>query len=165
MFTEGRRGFEIVDPVQDAAVVYEMRQRLEGLAARLAAEVITVPELEALNAVQARMMAIIESADPSRSLDELAELNGLFHSRINSACRRPRLIHLIEQLSPIYISRQIVMLYSQEERKHSIEEHAEILAALWGRDAERAEQLIHRHLKGGKRFMLGDDTVSEHFSS
>lgn len=159
LFTEGRRGFEVVDPVDDAAVVYEIRQRLEGLAARLAAAVITVPELDALTGIQTRMMAIIESPDPATRLEELAELNGQFHSRVSGACRRPRLISLIEQLSPIYISRQIVMLYSDEERRHSFEEHAEILAALWARDGDRAERLIHAHLKGGQRFMLGDDTT------
>lgn len=154
MFTEGRRGFEVVDPIGDVTIVYEIRQRLEGLAARLAAEHITVPQLEVLDGIQARMVKVLDRNEAKTHVEELAELNMKFHGEVNAACGEARLINLIDQLSPLYVSRKIVMLYSKEELKRSFSEHAEILAALWERDGERAEQLIHQHLKAGQKFML-----------
>lgn len=153
-FTEGRRGFEVANPLDDVAVVYDIRKRLEGLAASLAARYITVPELEVLNAIQSRTMEILNSGDATERVKQLAELNARFHNGVNAASHRPRLIGLIDQLSPIYISHQIVTLYNEEQLRHSLESHRGILSALWERNSTEAERLTEEHLDGGKQFVL-----------
>ena len=161
LFTEGRRGFVVVDPIEDVAVVYEVRQRLEGLAALLAAQHITVPELQALDSILDEMLAIIETGDTASQIDRIADLNDAFHNGVNAASGSSRLIGLIEQLEPIYISRQIVTLYSTEKLRQSHQSHRDILQALWARDGELAEKLTHQHLKQGQQFVLGSP---EHFA-
>jgi DNA-binding GntR family transcriptional regulator len=147
------RGFVVVDILDDAQVVYAMRQRLEGLAAALAAHRITVPQLEALDEVQTRMEALLSSTDPE-SVRELARLNEIFHTAITEAAGSPRLYRLVGQLAPAYLSHQVVGLYSDEQRRQSFEGHRRILDALWKRDAELADRLVQEHLENGKRVVL-----------
>lgn len=147
------KGFVVVDLLDDAQVVYGMRQRLEGYAAALAAHRITVPQLEALDQVQTRMEALLPNTDPA-SVRELARLNEIFHTGVNEAAASPRLIRLIGQLAPAYISHQVVGLYSDDQRRRSFEGHRRILEALWNRDADLADRLVQEHLENGKQVVL-----------
>ena len=117
--TEGRRGFVVVDPRQDVEVVYEIRKRLEGLAARLAADHITVPQLQNLDGIMEEMWAMVDAADIDENRDRIAELNHTFHIAINEASGSARLVALIEQLAPIYRSRRLVRYYSPETLRNS----------------------------------------------
>lgn len=147
------RGFVVVDLLDDAQVVYGIRQRLEGLAAALAAHRITVPQLEELDAVQTRMEALLADGG-AESVRELAQLNEVFHTGVTDAAGSPRLIRLVGHLAPAYISHQVVALYSEEQRRRSFEGHRQILDALWNRDAEMADRLVQEHLENGKQVVL-----------
>lgn len=147
------RGFVVVDLTEDAAAVYAIRQRLEGLAGALAAQRITVAQYHRLSALQDEMEALILSDAPD-AVVRLAELNTDFHRGMNAAAGSPRLQHLIEQLIPAYVSRQVVALYSPEERAASFMGHRQILDALWQRDQTRVDWLIQEHLRLGERIVL-----------
>jgi DNA-binding GntR family transcriptional regulator len=150
--SEPNRGFVVADLMDDAAQVFLIRERLEGLAAALAAEHITRPELESLDPLQQEMEAIVGSN--RGAVDRLVELNGELHRRITAACGSPRLIRMIERLHPEYMSFQVLRLYSDEQRRRSIREHREILDALWRREPELADIGIQRHLEHGKEVVL-----------
>jgi len=152
--SERNRGYVVADLMEDVAHVFLIRERLEGLAAGMAAETITRPELEGLDALQVEMETLL--ATSQTDIDRLVELNGELHRRITEASRSPRLIKLIERLHPQYMSYQVLRLYSDEERRRSIREHREVLDALWQRDSGTAEQVINRHLEHGKRVVLAD---------
>lgn len=147
------RGFVVRDLLEDAATVYAMRQRLEGLAARMAAEHVTVPQLKELDRVQEEMEQLLDDDSPA-AVAELARLNSVFHTLINEAAGSPRLSRLVSDLAPMYVSRQVVTMYSQAERRASFESHRQILAALWARDEEAADRLVQEHLEKGKRLVL-----------
>lgn len=147
------RGFVVCDPLEDAATVYTMRQRLEGLAARMAAEHITVPQLKELDRAQAEMERLLDDDSPG-AIAELGRLNAVFHTLINEAAGSPRLSRIISYLAPMYVSRQVVTMYSEAERRASFESHRQILAALWARDEETADRLVQEHLEKGKRVVL-----------
>lgn len=151
--SEPHRGFAVVDLLEDAAVVYQVRQRLEGLAAQLAAENITVPTLKELDHVQVQMERILDD-DAPETLHELAVLNSVFHDTISEAASSPRLRRLVKDLVPQYVSRQVVTLYSAEQRRESFEGHRQILDALWRRDGELADRLVQEHLEKGKQVVL-----------
>ncbi|HXH06043.1 MAG TPA: GntR family transcriptional regulator [Vicinamibacterales bacterium] len=152
--SEPHRGHVVVDPMADAALVFLIRERLEGLAAALAAEYITRTQLEELEDLQAAMEALV--AQEPMDVERLVELNGELHRRISEACSSPRLIRMIERLYPQYMSYQVLRLYTDDERRRSIREHREILGALWRRDSETAERAIHAHLEHGKTVVLAD---------
>lgn len=154
--SEPNRGYVVADLMEDVAHVFLIRERLEGLAAGMAAETITRPELEELDALQAEMEEVL--ATVPTDIERLVELNGRLHQLITEASRSPRLIRLIERLHPQYMSYQVLRLYSDEERRRSIREHREVLDALWQRDSEVAERVINRHLEHGKGVVLRDMT-------
>ncbi len=156
--SEPNRGYVVADLMEDAAHVFLIRERLEGLAAGLAAASITRPELEELDGLQARMEQIVK-AEPIDT-ETLVQLNGQLHQRITEASRSPRLIQLIARLNPQYMSYQVLRLYTDEQRGRSIREHREILDALWQRDSETAERVIHQHLEHGKEVVLADMTTN-----
>jgi DNA-binding GntR family transcriptional regulator len=148
------RGCVVADPMADAEHVFLIRGRLEGLAAALAAEQITVPELEVLRGLQGEMERTLES--PRADLDRLVDLNYRFHSRITAAARSPRLEKLVSRLHPEYLSYQVVRRYDRERRHQSVREHQAILDALWSRDVEEADRLIRTHFELGKAVVLRD---------
>jgi DNA-binding GntR family transcriptional regulator len=152
--SEPNRGYVVADLMDDAAHVFLIRERLEGLGAAMAAENITRPELEELDALQSEMEGLV-AATPM-DVERLVELNGQLHQRITHASRSPRLIRMVERLHPQYVSYQVLRLYSDEQRRRSIREHRQILDALWRRNSERAEHAIHRHLEHGKFVVLAD---------
>lgn len=152
--SEPNRGYVVADLMEDVAHVFLIRERLEGLAAGMAAETITRPELEELDALQAEMEALL--ATSPTDIDRLVELNGELHRRITEASRSPRLITMIERLHPQYMSYQVLRLYTDEERRRSIREHREVLDALWQRDSTTAERVINRHLEHGMGVVLAD---------
>ena len=155
--SEPNRGYVVADLMEDVAHVFLIRERLEGLAAGMAAETITRPELEELDRLQVEMETLL-STDPI-DIERLVELNGRLHQRITEASRSPRVIKLIERLHPQYMSYQVLRLYSDTERRRSIREHREVLDALWQRDSEAAERVINRHLEHGKKVVLADMTT------
>lgn len=156
--SEPNRGYVVADLMEDVVHVFLIRERLEGLAAAMAADTITRPELEELDALQAEMEQLL-AAVPA-DIDRLVELNGRLHQRITEASRSPRLIRLIERLHPQYMSYQVLRIYSDDERRRSIREHREILDALWQRDSDTAERVIHLHLEHGKEVVLADMTTN-----
>jgi DNA-binding GntR family transcriptional regulator len=152
--SERNRGYVVASLMEDVAHVFLIRERLEGLAAAMAAEGITRPELEELDGLQVEMEGLV--AITPTDVERLVELNGRLHQRITEASRSPRLIQLIERLHPQYMSYQVVRLYSDDQRRRSVREHREVLDALWQRDSETAERVINRHLEHGKRVVLAD---------
>ena len=154
--SEPNRGYVVTDLMGDVAHVFLIRERLEGLAAGMAAETITRPELEELDRLQKEMEGLLEAS--TTDVERLVELNGQLHQQITDASRSPRLIRLINQLHPQYMSHQVLRLYSDDQRRRSIREHREILDALWQRDSEGAERAINTHLEHGKEVVLAEMT-------
>lgn len=160
--SEPNRGYVVADLMEDVAHVFLIRERLEGLAAAMAAEGITRTELEALDALQREMEGLVAGSTTAADIERLVELNGELHQRITDASRSPRLIQLVARFHPQYMSYQVLRLYSDEQRRRSIREHREVLDALWQRDSEAAERVIHRHLEHGKQVVLADMTANSH---
>jgi DNA-binding GntR family transcriptional regulator len=146
------RGFVVANLLADVDHVFLIRERLEGLAAKLAAQEITVGELDHLNALQRSMEDLV--TDSSVDVEALVDLNHRFHASITGAARSPRLSALIDRLHPEYVSYQVVRSYDQDERARSIDEHRAILDALWRRDAAAADELVQRHLERGKSIVV-----------
>lgn len=146
------RGYEVADLMADVEVVFMIRERLEGLAASLAARNITLASLEALQELQAEMVALSDAE--TMDVERLVELNGEFHDRITQASESPRLIHLVDRLHPEYVSYQVIRSYDEEGRRRSITEHQRILDALWHREPATADRLIQAHLEHGKQVVI-----------
>jgi DNA-binding GntR family transcriptional regulator len=147
--SEPHRGFVVVDFLEEALTVYAIRQALEGIAARMAAEKITVPELRELAELARQMEELCETGRPE-DIERVGQLNLDFHSKINQIAGSAQLNRFISQVTPAFLVVKVVQNYDEEGRRRSLQEHHELLQALWNRDGKLAESLVLEHLEHGK---------------
>jgi DNA-binding GntR family transcriptional regulator len=136
------RGVVVFEPSKDELIeTSEIRQVLEGFAARLAVGNLSAGELAVLKEIVNEM----PDAAPSRYV----ELDRAFHRRIYTAARRPRLLEMIEQVREVagsYISRALGQ-YDQSYRDQVQSEHEAIFSALVTEDAALASRLVRDHVR------------------
>jgi DNA-binding GntR family transcriptional regulator len=128
---------------EDLIELYELRELLEGAAARAAAEGSTADALDRLGAIVERSRVLRTAGD----LDGLADLLGEFDEVVYAQVKNSRIAALIANLRA-HLSR-IGKLTEQIPGRveASVEEHAAIVDAIAARDADGAERLIRAHIR------------------
>lgn len=128
--------------------IFLVREALEGMAARLAAQNATEEDLAALRQAYNRHVAAAEEKDSGpvwRTTDED------FHLIIGRASRNPTLIHLLcedfYQLVRLYRT-QLVHVRGRGAR--TVAEHRRILEAIEERDGDLAELQMRRHIAAAR---------------
>ncbi|MDH3462397.1 MAG: GntR family transcriptional regulator [Acidimicrobiia bacterium] len=139
------RGFIVNDILEDVDIVFNVRARVEGYAAALAARRAGAAELEELRDIQTELAEAVAKGDANGAV----ELNSRFHEAVMKAARSDRLADLIENLRTDYVSYQVVSMYDEEQLRASIAEHEEIIEALWRRDSYAADLAIQSHINKG----------------
>jgi DNA-binding GntR family transcriptional regulator len=122
------------------AELYAVRQELEGLAARLAAQHAAVEEIEVLRGMVEADRALL--GDPQA----LARANRRFHNQIHLASHNR---FLVQQLDLVYRSMALMArtsLAAQGRGEKALAEHAQIVEAIAARDGARAAQALKDHL-------------------
>lgn len=131
---------------RDLTDLFAVREVLEGLASRLAAESITLEELSELGEICRAMGERIRAND----MPAVAELNAAFHERVISASRNKWIKRLMtrlrDQIQRVYIS----SVQHPDRAPKSLMEHLEIQTALRNRDAAAAEKLTREHVQRAK---------------
>jgi len=120
-----------------------IRAALEGVAAALAAERMSGPDLAALAAVVRAMRAATAAADH----DALAETNERFHALVQGATGNLFLIRSLEALHAYDDhGRPRALGSTPNELPRALREHVGILAALKARDPALAEARMRAHV-------------------
>ena len=132
--------------------LYAVREALEGMAARLAAENITPEQLQALQQLLNTHCDYIRDVDGASYFHQQGDFD--FHYRIIHASANRRLITLLcdELYHPLRMYR------SQAPTSHSrpqaaLEEHRQILMAVAAADGELAELLMRRHIARSRKLI------------
>lgn len=129
------------------AEINRLRVVLEPMAAGLAAATITAEELDAAAAIATRGSGRRDDGDEGGY--QLA--NHQFHFSIYRAARSPLLLGMIETL---WVRRSPIMRDSQPHlHSRHADLHAELLAALRVRDAERATSVLHEDIERAGEFL------------
>ncbi len=142
-----RRGAVVTELTsRDGMDLFAVREVLEGLAARLAAEQISPGEMEELGEICAAMEKCIEARDPGA----LVELNTQFHEVVTRASRNRWIREFVTS-----IRTQTRSIYrSSVERPgrapESLAEHRLVLDALRRGDGALAETLAREHVRRAK---------------
>lgn len=139
------RGFVVNDILEDVDIVFNIRARVEGYAAWLAARRAGVEELERLREIQEKLSRAVADHD----INAAVELNSLFHQSVMTAARSARLADLSERLRSDYVSYQVISMYDEDQLRASITEHEEIIDALWRRDSSAADLAVQSHINKG----------------
>lgn len=144
----GRAGATVTElSVADLQELYELREAVEPLAARLGA-----PNL---GRAQVRQMSALH-ADMEATADDLAWLdaNTAFHAVLYERANRPRLVGLVENLrrqTDRYLRLHLAVIGNTA---HLHAEHGRILDAARRGDAPAVEALTREHLATSHEFIL-----------
>ena len=128
---------------EDVEDIFLLRSRLEGLAARYAAERIEAKELEEMEEV----LALTEFYISRKDIEQLKSLDHKFHEIMYKGTKSKILQHVLGDFHD----------YIQQARKTSIampgrcerllEEHRAIYHAIERKDADEAEVLLNKHIQ------------------
>ena len=150
--SRGRRGLSVAAFSRDQiADLFGIREVLEGLAARFAAERIQDDELAGLR----RHLDQAEREGVSRRDLGYPAAEGDFHSMIARAARSPQLDAAME---PIQARLRLLRRRSGAVRgraRQALAEHRAILSAIERRDADEAEVLMRAHIRVAWGNLLG----------
>jgi len=132
---------------RDVAQFYQLREVLEGLAARLAAAGIDAPgHRDHFTAVLEAMRRAADTAQMPEYIDE----NIRFHRVITELAGHPRLLELVDQLQVQTFRAQFRSTLARDQtgmREYSTAEHEALAEAILSGDAERAENTMRQHLR------------------
>lgn len=137
---ESRRGSGTYVSVADLSGVYDVRLRLEPLAAERAAQLRTNEELEALHATYALMEQELE--DPERF--NLADAR--FHTQVADASRSIVLNNTLERLGELALLTRSVIAPDRRFRVSSLADVERVLLAIERQHPKRAANAMERHL-------------------
>ncbi|QXT39126.1 GntR family transcriptional regulator [Gymnodinialimonas ceratoperidinii] len=133
------------------AELYVVRQELEGLAARLAAQ----------HAAQEEIAVLYDMVEQDRALvgdpETLARANRRFHHQIHLASHNR---YLVQQLDLVYRSMALMArtsLAAAGRGEDAMEEHAAIVDAIAARDGDRAASALKAHLSTAFQVRLREE--------
>ena len=139
-----RHGLYVADiNIPDLEQLSEVRLSLESLCARLAAQRAESDDLSVLEALRQQQKTI--PADDSR---RLFDLDHKFHRALVQAAHNKYLARTLEHLFGLSQRLWYMALPSIDFLPTFVSEHLDLIEAIKNKDADRAEQIMNRHVKG-----------------
>ncbi len=156
---EAGRGVTVVGiSRQDMLDMYEIRIRIEGLAAEWAAARITDEELGQIRDILDLQRFYTERPNGGHS-DEIKNLDSRFHEMVYRACGSRALTDTLLNLHKKMTKFRMASVSKHSRALRSVEEHEAILAALSARDGAAANAAMTRHVENARDRMrqMGDE--------
>ena len=149
------RGARVVSfSAQDLDGIFDVRLALEPRATGRAAARITDADLDALDDLARRMLAV-GAPGPDQDLDALVPLNRDFHARLLDVADAPALAAALGNVVHTPVVLRTFHTYDAASLARSLAHHAEIAAALRAGDADWAAAVMRSHLGNARAAMLG----------
>jgi len=138
-----RHGIYVADVnVEDLQQLSEMRLSLESLSARLAVERVEPDDLVVLRALRSEQASVT----PEESRD-LFDLDHRFHQAVAKAAHNKYLAQTLKRLFGLSRRLWYLALPHLELLDASVEKHLDLVEAIEGGDADRAEEIMRKHVK------------------
>jgi DNA-binding GntR family transcriptional regulator len=138
-----RRGVFVTSvDIGDLASLAEVREALEGYAARLAAERATEDD-------QRELAELIDECKRKGELDRrgLIDLDRRIHSCVYRCTHNRFLAATLDEYYVLALRIWFLALERVERLDQAVSEHRQVLAAIRDRDGERAERAMRRHVQ------------------
>ncbi len=146
-----RKGAYVADvSLEDILDVLEIRQSLEGLAAKLASNRITDKEIVQLKETEEECRKNLEE----NNLDGFIENDIKLHDIIFKATRNRKLITLSDSLREQVYRFRVTYMKNQHHSVKIAKEHENIVNSIENRDQKNARKYAELHIKLAKDFML-----------
>lgn len=136
--------------IEEVIEMYLVREALEGMAARLAAEHMSEAEIDAIRVLLEEHEIAVQRSKGREYFQQEGDLD--FHYRIVQASSNEKLIALL--CGELY---HLVRMYRYRSSQttsrplRALAEHRRVLDAIADHDGELAEILMRRHLAGARR--------------
>lgn len=146
---DGKRGLAVVSLDADQlGELYDLREMLEGYAARLAARRASPAEIEILREMVAEDAARVD--DPAA----LALSNRRFHRQIHDASHNRYLNQSLAAMRRSLALLSGTTLSVEGRGRISVDEHAAIVSSIEARDETGAEEAARRHIRNAYKARL-----------
>lgn len=129
--------------LDDLVEIYDIRMRLEGIAASLAAKRISDEALAKLT----ESVELSEFYLTKNDSDHLKELDSDFHNILYKSSGNRHLCKILSELHRNIRSYRKMSLSVPERLKTSVEEHKKLLSAIKAHDGELAEKIAVEHIR------------------
>lgn len=140
--------------LRDLEEMYELRELLEGHAARRAAERVTQAQLQTLRASCARFSKLVTGTDVRALVAE----NSVFHQTILTAAGSDRLESMLREVVALPLVYRSYVWYSPQQAAASRDYHEKLVEAFARGDAVGAEATMRRHVHDAR------DVLVAHFA-
>ena len=130
--------------------IYEVRMRIEGLAAAKCAEVITGEQLKKLG----ETLELQEFYTAKNQPDSIKKLDSEFHEQIYSYCQSRTLESLLSELHRKVKRYRKTSVSKPERALEAVKEHREIFEAIAAHNASLAEELTAKHIKNARESIM-----------
>ena len=135
---------------EDAACIYDIRERIEGLAAALAAKNATDEELREMKDTLDLQEYYISKED----FDNGGEMNKKFHEILNKSSKSPILHQTLHELHRKVRRYRKNATYNKNDASTSYKEHVALYDAIAAHDEKRAEELAIEHVRHARVRMV-----------
>lgn len=145
-----RRGLVVAQlEQQQVSELYAVRDVLEGLAGRLAAQHASTAEIGAMRDLLER-----QARTHGHDAPALARLNRLFHDVIYRATHNRYLINTLDGFESSLALLPGTTYVAPGRSAQALKEHGELVDAIEARDRDRAEGVARRHVRAAERIRL-----------
>lgn len=135
---------------EDLYDIYEVRMRIEGLAAAKCAEVITDVQLKKLG----ETLELQEFYTAKKQPDSIKKLDSEFHEQIYSYCGSKTLEILLSELHRKVKRYRKTSVSNPDRAALAVKEHREIFEAISAHDAKLAEKLTAKHIENARESIM-----------
>ena len=135
---------------EDIADICEIRLRLEGLAARWAAERAGASEIQSLKEIVELQEFYTQKQDP----DSIKNADSHFHQTIYALCGSHSMQDTLDPLHRKLLKYRRVSVSAQSRAEESLAEHRAIYEAIAAHDGEKAEKLTIQHVQNARDSIL-----------
>ena len=145
------KGVEILSiTLEDALIIYDIREKIEGLAAQACAKNITDEQIEELREIVELQEFYAKKGDT----EKVKTYDSMFHKKIYEFAGSPVYFDI---LSPIHNKIQKFrksVLSLKSNAKNSCDEHKELFEAIAARDGELSYKLMNRHVEDARQRLI-----------
>ena len=138
----------------DILDLYAVRQQLEALAARWAAERRTDEQLRQMQDLAAENLRLAEAGAPRESEARISKINSDLHHLIIDAADSRALSATVAQVTESPLMLRTFRKYDQAQMYRSASDHVHLVAAIGDRNAELAGTIMKVHILHGLRSLL-----------
>ena len=135
---------------KDLYDIYDVRIRIEGMAAARCAEVITDEQLKKLGDT----LELAEFYTIKKQPDSIKKLDSEFHEQIYSYCGSKTLNTMLCELHRKIKRYRKTSVSNPERAILAVKEHREIFEAIAAHDAKLAEELTAKHIKNARESIM-----------